>query len=153
MTAITPFLWFDDKLEEAMGLYTSVFPDGKITNVQRMGPDGPVFTASFELAGQKFHGLNGGPAFAFTEAVSFFVACKDQAEVDHYWNALTADGGSESMCGWLKDKFGLSWQIVPDALMRALYSSDRAGAERAQQALLKMKKIDVAEIERAYKGA
>lgn len=152
MSKITPYLWFDNQLEEAINFYTSVFPGSKITNVQRQGPDGPVFTATFELAGQKFHGLNGGPRFRFNEAVSFLVLCEDQAEVDLYWDTLTADGGEESMCSWLKDKFGLSWQIVPKALFDYLGGPDRAGAERATQAMLQMKKIIIADLEQAYKG-
>lgn len=151
MSGITPFLWFDDNLEEAMNFYVSVFPDAKITGVQRQSPDGPVFTASFDLMGQKFGALNGGPQFKFTEAVSFVVACKDQKEVDYYWDRLTADGGEESMCGWLKDKFGLSWQIIPDALFTYIGGSDAHGRQRATEAMLKMKKIVVADLERAYK--
>ena len=115
MTKITPFLWFDTQAEEAMNFYVSVFKNSKVHNVSR-GPDGKAFTVSFELNGQEFMGLNAGPQFKFNEAVSFFVNCKDQAEVDYYWEKLTADGGEESMCGWLKDKYGLSWQIIPKAL-------------------------------------
>lgn len=152
MSGITPFLWFDDNLEEAMNFYVSVFPCARITGVQRQGPDGPVFTASFELMGQKFGALNGGPQFKFTEALSFVVACKDQKEVDYYWDKLTADGGEESMCGWLKDKFGLSWQIIPDALFTYIGGPDAEGRQRATEAMLKMKKIVVADLERAYKG-
>ena len=152
MSKITPFLWFDDQLEDAMTFYAGIFPEAKITSVQRMGDGGPVFTATFELAGQKFMGLNGGPQFEFTEAVSFMVACKDQSDVDRYWDMLTADGGEESMCGWLKDKYGLSWQIVPDALFQTLNGPDREGAERAREAMLRMRKIVVADLEKAYRG-
>lgn len=152
MTTITPFLWFDNQLEEAMTFYASVFPDAEITNVQRQGPDGPVFTASFKLAGQKFSGLNGGPQFRFNEAVSFMVSCKDQEEVDHYWDKLTADGGEESMCAWLKDKYGLSWQIVPDALFTYISGPDAAGRQRATEAMLKMRKIIIADLKSAYEG-
>lgn len=149
MTTITPFIWYENQLEEAMNFYTSIFPDSEITSVQRQGPDGPVFTASFTLAGQKFMGLNGGPHHPHNDAISLFVSCKDQAEVDRYWAALTADGGSEVQCGWLKDKFGLSWQIIPEALMRYLGDPDPKRAARATEAMLKMKKIIIADLEKA----
>jgi predicted 3-demethylubiquinone-9 3-methyltransferase (glyoxalase superfamily) len=157
MPKITPFLWFADDLEEAMNYYASIFPNSCIREVSRYddaGPDGQsrVATASFDLDGQEFMGLNGRPPIEFTEAISFFVQCKDQAEVDHYWNALTAGGGEESMCGWLKDRFGVSWQIIPDALPKALGDPDPQRARRAMDAMLKMRKIDVAEIERALEG-
>lgn len=149
---ITPFLWFDDNAEEAMDFYISVFPDARIVSKQA-GPDGKMFTGTMELAGQRFHLLNGGPAHAsFTEAVSFFVSCKDQEEVDDYWNKLTADGGAESMCGWLKDKYGLSWQIIPDALMTYLGGDDPDRRQRATKAMLKMQKIIVADLKAAYEG-
>ena len=151
MQKITPCLWFDDRIEEAANFYVSVFKGGKITDLNRM-PDGKVITVHIEILGQTFMLLNGGPEFRFTEAVSFSVDCKDQAEVDYYWNVLTADGGEESMCAWLKDKYGLSWQIVPEALPRLLSGSDKAGANRAMQAMLQMRKIVVADLERAYAG-
>jgi len=141
MQKIMPCLWFDDRIEEAAKFYTSVFPDAKITHTSRYGDTGPlpkgkVLTMLFELAGQEFMALNGGPQFKFSEAISFFVKCETQKEVDHYWNSLTADGGAESMCGWLKDKFGLSWQIVPERLGQLIGGSDKAGAGRAMQAML-----------------
>ncbi len=149
MQKITPCLWFDDRIEEAMNFYVSVFKDGKILDTSRY-PDGRMLTANVEILGETFQLLNGGPQFTFSEAVSFSVSCKDQADVDYYWNALTADGGEESMCGWLKDKFGLSWQIIPEALPRLLGGSDKAGAGRAMQAMLQMRKIVVADLEQAY---
>jgi predicted 3-demethylubiquinone-9 3-methyltransferase (glyoxalase superfamily) len=158
MSKITPFLWFDDRIEEAMDFYTSVFKDAKVKDVSRYGDAGPlekgkVMGATFELEGQEFMALNGGPEFTFTEAISFFVKCEDQAEVDYYWNALTADGGQESQCGWLKDKFGLSWQIIPNALMQYLSDQDSGRAQRATAAMLKMQKIDIAELDRAAAAA
>jgi predicted 3-demethylubiquinone-9 3-methyltransferase (glyoxalase superfamily) len=151
MTKITPFLWFDDNLEAAVTFYCSLFPDAR-AGARTPGPDGRLLAMSFTLAGQDFIGLNGGPMFRFTEAVSFFVSCKDQSEVDRYWNALTADGGAESMCGWLKDRFGLSWQIIPEALMRYVSDPDRAKAGRVTAAMLKMRKLDVAALDAAAQG-
>lgn len=139
---ISPFLWFDGNLEEAVKFYVSIFPDAKISMINPM-------TASFEIGGVAFMALNGGPMFKFNEAVSFFVKCKDQAEVDRYWDAFLANGGTESQCGWLKDKFGLSWQIIPDALGRYMSDPDRAKADRVTQAMLKMRKIIVADLDRA----
>jgi len=149
MTKITPFLWFDTQAEEAMNFYVSVFKNSKVHNVSR-GPDGKAFTVSFELNGQEFMGLNAGPQFKFNEAVSFFVNCKDQAEVDYYWEKLTADGGEESMCGWLKDKYGLSWQIIPKALGELMGDPDPVKSQRVMQAMLQMQKIIVADLERAH---
>jgi len=143
---VTPFLWFDGQAEEAARFYVSVFKKGsKVTSATPM-------SVSFVLEGQPFLGLNGGPTFKFSEATSFFVDCKDQKEVDYFWNALLAGGGKESQCGWLKDRFGLSWQIVPKALGKCLGGKDRAGAQRAMEAMLKMKKLDVKKLEAAYKG-
>lgn len=150
MKKITPFLWFDTQAEEAMNFYVSVFKNSKVGSIQRQGPDGPVFTVTFELDGQEFMGLNAGPQFKFNESISFFVNCEDQAEVDEYWNKLTADGGEESMCGWLKDKYGLSWQIVPKQLGELMGDKDPARAKRVMDAMLKMKKIVVADLEQAY---
>lgn len=144
-TTITPFLWFDGTVPQAVDFYTSVFPDAKVD----MKSD---FLAIFELQGQKFYALNGGPQFKFTEAVSFFVSVDTQDEVDYYWTRLTADGGEESMCGWLKDRFGLSWQIIPRRLMQYQASSDRAAADRANQAMLKMRKIVIADLDKAFAG-
>jgi predicted 3-demethylubiquinone-9 3-methyltransferase (glyoxalase superfamily) len=157
MQKITPFLWFDDQAEQAANLYTSVFKNSKILEVSRYGdagpgPEGQAMTVNFQLEGQEFIALNGGPEFKFTEAISLVVNCETQAEVDRLWEKLTADGGEESMCGWLKDKFGLSWQIVPTALGKLLGGPDPVRAQRAMQAMLQMKKLDVAALERAYEG-
>jgi predicted 3-demethylubiquinone-9 3-methyltransferase (glyoxalase superfamily) len=157
MQKIKPCLWVDDRIEEAVNFYVSVFKDGKILEMSRYGdagplPKGKVMVANFEIQGQEFMALNGGPQFKFSEAVSFYINCKDQAEVDYYWEQLTADGGEESMCGWLKDKFGLSWQIVPAALGWLVGGPDKAGAGRAMQAMLQMRKIIVADLEKAYAG-
>jgi predicted 3-demethylubiquinone-9 3-methyltransferase (glyoxalase superfamily) len=153
MQKITPWLWFDTEGEAAAKFYTSVFPNSKIGGVSRYGETGPrpagtVMTVAFELDGQPFVALNGGPQFTFNESVSFMVTCEGQEEVDKYWNTLSA-GGEESQCGWLKDKYGVSWQIVPTALSRLLGDPDPARAQRAMQAMLKMKKIEIADVERA----
>jgi len=153
MSRITPCLWFDTEGEAAAELYTSVFPNSKITDVARYGsagprPEGTVMTVSFELDGLEFVALNGGPDFKFNEAVSFQVSCKDQDEVDHYWSKLS-DGGEEGPCGWLKDRFGLSWQIIPEALPRLLADPDREKAQRVMAAMLEMRKIEVDELEAA----
>ena len=156
MSTITPFLWFDDRIEEAVNFYASTFKDSRILSMSRgpgSGGSDKVFSAEFELQGQRFMALNGGPEFTFTEAISFFVRCETQAEVDYYWNALTADGGEEGRCAWLKDKFGLSWQIVPTALVRYLGDADGAKAQRVMQAMLEMKKIDIAALDRAAAGS
>jgi predicted 3-demethylubiquinone-9 3-methyltransferase (glyoxalase superfamily) len=155
---ISPCLWFDGEAEEAARFYTSIFPNSEIVSVDRApgdtpsGPKNSVLTVNFTLDGRSFIGLNGGPEFKFTEAVSLSIDCDDQAEVDRYWDALLADGGEPSVCGWLKDRFGLSWQVVPRQLPEMLNSSDREAAARALEAMLKMVKIDVAEVERAYSG-
>jgi predicted 3-demethylubiquinone-9 3-methyltransferase (glyoxalase superfamily) len=150
---ITPWLWFDTEGEEAAEFYTSVFPNSKIGQISRYGsagprPEGTVMTVSFELDGQKFVALNGGPDFKFNEAVSFKVDCETQEEVDSYWNTLS-EGGEEGPCGWLKDKFGLSWQIVPTRLEELLSDPDRERAQRVMEAMLSMGKIEIAELERA----
>jgi len=144
---ITPFLWFDTQAEEAARFYVSVFPNSKITGTTP-GPTGGVMTVSFELDGQPFIGLNGGPHFKFSEAVSFSIECKSQAEIDGYWSRLT-EGGQESQCGWLKDRFGLSWQVVPANMGRLLGPPDPAKAQRAVAAMMKMKKLDIAALENA----
>jgi predicted 3-demethylubiquinone-9 3-methyltransferase (glyoxalase superfamily) len=154
MQKITPFLWFDDQAEEAMHFYTSIFKNSKVGTVSRYpegapGPAGKVMSATFQLEGQEFMALNGGPLFKFTEAISLFVNCETQEEVDALWAKLSA-GGKESQCGWLKDKFGLSWQIIPTALGKMLGDPDRERAKRVMQAMLKMKKIDIAGLKRAY---
>ena len=153
---VTPFLWFDDEAEEAARLYVSLFGNSRIGAISRYGPgapapEGSVMTVEFELDGLPVTALNGGPVFSFTEAMSFSVSCEDQGEVDRLWTALT-DGGQESQCGWLKDRFGFSWQIVPKALPRLLGDPDRAKAGRVMQAMLKMRKIDIAQLERAAAG-
>ena len=156
MPKITPFLWFDNQAEEAAGLYTSVFHDSKITEVQRYGasgpgPEGTAMIVHFQLDGQEFTALNGGPEhFTFNESVSFLVDCKDQADVDHYWDALTADGGQPGPCGWLKDKYGLSWQIIPTALPELLSDPDPETSSRAMHAMLGMSKIDIKGLTDAY---
>ena len=145
MTSITPFLWFDNNVPEAVAFYKSVFPNAKVEVVND-------FMASFELEGQKFNALNGGPKYKFNEAISFFISVDTQQEVDYFWSRLTADGGEESMCGWLKDKFGLSWQVVPTALGRYLGDPDRTRADRAMQAMMKMRKIVIADLDKAFAG-
>jgi predicted 3-demethylubiquinone-9 3-methyltransferase (glyoxalase superfamily) len=144
-TTITPFLWFDNTVPQAVDFYTSVFPDAKV----EMKSD---FIAVFEIQGQRFYALNGGPQFKFNESVSFFISVDTQDEVDYYWDKLIAGGGEPSMCGWLKDKFGLSWQVIPRKLMEYQGSSDRAAADRANQAMLKMRKIVIADLDKAYAG-
>jgi predicted 3-demethylubiquinone-9 3-methyltransferase (glyoxalase superfamily) len=157
MSKITPSLWFDDNLEDAMEFYATVFPDTKIHGTTRyaeggMGEPGKVMTGDFEILGQRFNAINGGPHFKFSEATSFIIDCADQAEVDYYWDKLTQGERAESQCGWVKDKFGLSWQIVPRALYETVTGKDPAGAQRATQAMLKMKKLIVADLEAAYEG-
>lgn len=148
---ITPFLWFEKDAEAAMKFYAKVFPNSRILGVNKM-PDGTVLGGEMVLAGQRVMTLNGGPQFKPNEAFSFYVRCKDQKEVDKYWKKLTAKGGEESMCGWLKDKYGVSWQIIPDALPDLLFHKDPAKAGRAMQAMLKMRKIDVQKLKEAAKG-
>jgi predicted 3-demethylubiquinone-9 3-methyltransferase (glyoxalase superfamily) len=157
MQKITPFLWFDGKAEEATKLYTSIFKNSKIISMKYWGegtpfPANQVMTATFELDGVQFHAFDAGPMFKFTEAISMFVDCDTQEEVDHYWNALTADGGQESQCGWLKDKFGISWQIIPKALMQYNNDKDKAKSARVFQAMMKMKKIIIADLDKAANG-
>lgn len=151
MQSITPFLWFDNNLEEAMAFYTAIFKDSEILNVSRGGPDGPVFSATFRLNGQTFMALNGGPMYKFTEAISMFVSVETQAEVDDLWDALLV-GGAPSQCGWLKDKFGLSWQIIPTALGELMGDPDPAKSQRVMQAMLKMVKIDIQGLRDAHAG-
>jgi len=146
---ITPFLWFDNNAEEAMQFYTSIFKDSGIKNVHRVGDQ--VLMGTFELNGQELMVLNGGPRYKFTEAVSLFVKCDTQEEVDEYWDKLV-EGGQEQPCGWLKDRFGLSWQIIPNALGELLGDKDPARAKRVMDAMLKMKKIEVAKLRAAYDG-
>ena len=156
MQKITPFLWFDDQAEEAMNFYISIFKNSKVLSVSRYGEGGPrpkgmVMTATFQINGQEFTALNGGPEFHFTEAISFFVSCETQQEVDELWEKLS-EGGEAGRCGWLKDKFGLSWQIIPTALGELLSDKDAGKAGRVMQAMLQMNKIDVQVLKRAYEG-
>lgn len=150
MQKITPFLWFDGKAEEAMNFYTSVFKNSKVTNVAKAGDQ--VMSATFELEGQEFIALNGGPMFSFTPAVSFFVKCDSQQEIDEFWTKLTADGGVPERCGWLKDKFGLSWQVVPNVLGQLIGDKDPAKAQRAVQAMMQMNKLDIETLKKAHAG-
>lgn len=151
MKKITPFLWFDTQAEEAMNFYVSLFKNSKVLGVSR-GPDGKAFTVSFNLDGQEFLGLNAGPHHKFNEAISLYVDCKDQEEVDELWNKLIADGGEESMCGWLKDKYGLSWQIIPKQLGEWMGDPDPEKSQRVMQAMLKMQRIVIADLKQAYDG-
>jgi predicted 3-demethylubiquinone-9 3-methyltransferase (glyoxalase superfamily) len=161
MQKITPFLWFDDQAEEAVKFYTSIFKNSKVGKILRYGeeaakvsqsgrPAGSVLTIEFEIEGQKFTALNGGPVFKFNESISFVVNCDTQKEVDYFWKKLTADGGQESQCGWLKDKFGLSWQVVPRALIDMLQDKDPKKSERVMKAMLQMQKLDIKTLKDAY---
>lgn len=152
MNKITPFLWFDTQAEEAMNFYCSIFKNSKVLGVTP-GPGGVAQSVNFELEGQEFIGLNAGPTFKFNEAVSFYVNCETQEDVDELWSKLIANGGEEGRCGWLKDKYGLSWQIIPTALGQLLGDPDREKAGRALQAMLTMNKIDIQGLRRAYEGA
>jgi predicted 3-demethylubiquinone-9 3-methyltransferase (glyoxalase superfamily) len=154
MQTITPFLWFNDQAEQAMNFYCSIFKNSKVGSISRYGEAGPgpagtVMSATFQLNRQEFMALNGGPVFSFTPAISFFVNCETQAEVDELWEKLSA-GGEEGQCGWLKDKFGLSWQIVPSALGDYINGKDAEKSQRAMQAMLKMKKLDIAKLKQVY---
>lgn len=154
MQNITPFLWFDNNAEEAMKFYMSIFKDSKVINITRYGdagpgPKGTVMTTRFELNGLEFVALNGGPQFKFTEAVSFVANCETQEEIDYFWEKLSA-GGAKSRCGWLKDKFGLSWQVVPTALGEMVDEKDPAKSDRVMKALMQMDKLDLAALQRAY---
>ncbi len=158
MDKITPVLWFDGNGEEAANFYVSLLPDSRIDRVTRApadypsGKEGDVITVDFTLAGRQYQILNGGPEFPFTEAVSFMIHCEDQAEVDRLWDALTADGGQPVQCGWLKDRFGVPWQICPEELLTMLGSEDRPAARRAFEAMMGMVKLDLAELRRAFEG-
>lgn len=156
MQKITPFLWFDGNAEEAMNFYTSIFKNSKIGSVTRYGdagpgPKGSVMSATFQLEGQEFMALNGGPAFTFSPAISFFVNCETQEEVDAFWEKLS-EGGEKLRCGWLKDKYGLSWQIIPTALGKMLHDKDAGKSKRVMEAMLKMDKIDIKRLKQAYDG-
>ena len=163
MQKITPFLWFNNNGEEAVKFYTSIFKNSKVGRILRYDeetakvsqsgrPVGSVLTIEFEIEGQKFVALNGGPQFKFNESISFVVNCETQKEVDHFWEKLTADGGEESQCGWLRDKFGVSWQITPTALIDMLHDKDVEKSERVMKAMLQMQKIDIEKLEAAYRG-
>ena len=147
MPKITPFLWFDDQAEEAVKFYASIFKNSKIASER---PVGSVLTIEFEVEGQKFTALNGGPQFKFNESVSFVVYCETQDEVDYFWQKLTAEGGEESACGWLKDKFGLSWQVTPTVLIEMLHDKDPKKSERVMNAMMQMQKIDISKLKAAY---
>jgi predicted 3-demethylubiquinone-9 3-methyltransferase (glyoxalase superfamily) len=156
MQKISPFLWFDNQAEDAMNHYVSIFKNSKAGSITRFGdagpgPKGSVMTASFELEGQQFTALNGGPQFKFTEAISFFVRCETQEEVDRLWDKLS-EGGQTQQCGWLKDKFGLSWQIVPSVLIEMMKDPDPQKSQRVMEAMLQMTKIDIARLKQAYEG-
>lgn len=146
MASITPFLWFDNNVPEAVAFYKSVFPNAKIETVND-------FMATFELEGQKFNALNGGPKYKFNEAVSFFISVENQEELDYFWKKLTADGGKESQCGWLKDKFGLSWQVVPTALGKMMSGGNPKKSQNVMQALMQMTKLDIGKLQQAYEQA
>lgn len=158
MKTICPTLWFDGCAEEAAEFYTKLFPDSSIDRVVRAPSDNPstekgaVLVVEFNISGRPFAALNGGPMFKFNEAISFAFQCADQAEVDHYWEQLTSNGGKPSHCGWCTDRFGVSWQVIPSRLHEILNSEDRAGAERAMQAMLQMSKIEIADMEAAFRG-
>jgi predicted 3-demethylubiquinone-9 3-methyltransferase (glyoxalase superfamily) len=163
MQKITPFLWFNGNAEQAVKFYTSIFKNSKVGRILRYSeevakvsqsgiPAGSVLTIEFEIEGQKFVALNGGQEFKFNESISFVVNCETQEEVDYFWEKLTADGGEESQCGWLKDKFGVSWQITPTVLIDMLHDKDSAKAERVMKAMLQMQKIDIEKLNAAYRG-
>src|SRR6266576_1812263 len=161
MQKITPFLWFDDQAEQAVKFYASIFKNSKVGKILRYGeetakvsqsgrPVGSVLTVEFEIEGQKFTALNGGPAFKFNESISFVVNCETQKEVDYFWEKLTADGGEESQCGWLRDKFGVSWQVTPTVLIDMLHEKDSEKAKRVMNAMMQMQKIDISKLKAAY---
>ncbi len=156
---VTPCLWFDGNAAEAAAFYISIFPDSRVDDISRAASDNPstpageVLTVTFTINGTTFVGLNGGPQYSFTEAVSFMIDCEDQAEVDHYWDALVEGGGEHGQCGWLKDRFGVSWQVVPRQLGEYLGGPDPDGRERAMQAMLEMQKLDIERLRAAYEGA
>jgi predicted 3-demethylubiquinone-9 3-methyltransferase (glyoxalase superfamily) len=158
MQKITPFLWFDGTAEEAMYFYLSIFKNSKVISVMRYGaagpgPEGSVMSCTFELEGQRFHALNGGPHYTFTPAISFFVDCATQEEVDELWDKLTADGGRPDRCGWLQDKFGLSWQIIPKQLGQYLQDKDPTRSQAVMKSMLEMEKINIGALQRAYESA
>ena len=153
MSKVTPFLMFNDQLEDAMAFYTATFPDSEIRHVARNGKDGPVASAEFIIGGQSFMGYNGGPYFKFSEGISLFVDCKDQEEVDEFWNKLVSAGATPSQCGWITDQFGITWQIVPRRFMELISADDPRKVQAVMEAMMKMVKLDVSVLERAYDGA
>jgi predicted 3-demethylubiquinone-9 3-methyltransferase (glyoxalase superfamily) len=150
MSKVTPFLMFNDQLERAIAFYTATFPDSEVRNIARQGAEGPISSAEFIVGGQRFMGYNGGPYFSFSEGVSFFVDCADQAEVDDYWDKFIAAGGTPHACGWIRDPFGLSWQIVPRRFMELIRDPDAGKVKAVMQAMMTMVKLDVAALEQAY---
>ena len=150
MSKVTPFLMFNDQLESAIEFYTSTFPDSRVTSVARTGKDGPINSAEFVIGGQSFMGYNGGASYTFSEGFTLFVECKDQEEVDEYWNKLVKAGATETACGWIKDQFGLSWQIVPKRFIELIRDENPAKVKAVMDAMMKMVKLDVAALERAY---
>jgi predicted 3-demethylubiquinone-9 3-methyltransferase (glyoxalase superfamily) len=153
MTKVTPFLMFNDQLEAAIAFYNTTFPDSEIKNVARTGKDGPITSAEFVIGGQSFMGYNGGPYFTFSEGFSLFVDCKDQEEVDEYWNKLISAGATKSQCGWITDQFGITWQIVPRRFMELISDKNQKKVQAVMEAMMKMVKLDVAALERAYDDA
>lgn len=153
MSKVTPFLMFNDQLDAAIEFYTATFPDSEVTSIARTGKDGPISSAEFVVGGQRFLGYNGGPYFSFSEGVSFYVDCADQNEVDDYWDKLVQAGAKPTQCGWIKDPFGLSWQIVPRKFTELIQDKDPKKVQAVMNAMLKMVKLDVAELERAYNEA
>lgn len=153
MTKIMPCLWFDDRIDDAIKFYTETFKSAKVIDVTHQDPNGPAFTAVIELEGHRFMLLNGGPGREFNESVSFMIDCADQQEVDYFWNSFVDNGGEESMCGWCKDRFGLSWQVVPKQIYDTVLGPDKQGSARAVQAMMTMRKLDVAALQKAYAGA
>jgi predicted 3-demethylubiquinone-9 3-methyltransferase (glyoxalase superfamily) len=153
MSKVTPFLMFYDQLEDAMAFYTATFPDSEIKHVARNGKDGPITSAEFVIGGQSFMGYNGGPYFKFSEGFSLFVDCEDQEEVDEFWNKLVSAGATPSQCGWITDQFGITWQIVPRRFMELISANNPKQVQAVMEAMMKMVKLDVSELERAYNGA
>jgi predicted 3-demethylubiquinone-9 3-methyltransferase (glyoxalase superfamily) len=153
MSKVTPFLMFNDQLDAAIAFYTTTFPDSEITNVARTGKDGPITSAEFVIGGQSFMGYNGGPYFTFSQGFSLFVDCKDQEEVDQYWNTLISAGATPSQCGWITDQFGITWQIVPRRFMELIRDTNRKKVQAVMEAMMEMVKLDVAALERAYDEA
>jgi predicted 3-demethylubiquinone-9 3-methyltransferase (glyoxalase superfamily) len=153
MTKIMPCLWFDDRIDDAVKFYTTTFKSAKVVDITHQDPNGPAFTAVIELEGHRFMLLNGGPGREFNEAVSFMINCDGQEEVDYFWNSFVENGGEESMCGWCKDRFGLSWQVVPKQIYETVLGPDKAGSARAVQAMMAMRKLDVAVLQKAYAGS